>query len=248
MITNSSIFLRIAKGISSLDAVMTAMLSFTFGMVFFSHNYFVKIFPDSMGHLEKSLATWFMAYGWEFTVVITTCNPQHVNRKIPVLMSIASGVNVLFFLQGFDFEAAPMILIQRWFVAILAGTVTYVYAELFYKKLKERLESLTESNGSSHDLEINELRSLLNQSKKEQDQSLLLLNENQIQLNQSISRSNEAESKLIEMGIELNNLRNFKNEIERQLTCEYCGQIQKNHDSARVHKGYCKKKQLQLVN
>jgi hypothetical protein len=85
---------RIATGITSLEAVIMVLLFTISGMVLFSHNLFADVFPLTMTVWEKSLATWFWAVAWEATVLITTVNTKHLNRNVPAVMAMCSGVIV----------------------------------------------------------------------------------------------------------------------------------------------------------
>jgi len=133
-------FDSIAKGITSLGAVVFVMLMVITAMVFFSHTLFLNAFPVSMANWEKLAAAWFMALGWEATVLITTVNTKHINPNVPGVMAICSGIILLFFLEAFDFDVSVLIICQRWFVSILVATINYLYSDLFYSKWKERSE------------------------------------------------------------------------------------------------------------
>ena len=80
-----TLFDNIGHAITSLAAVIFVMLMTITGMIFFSHTLFNQVFPTSMSDWEKLVATWLMALGWEFTVLITTCNTRHINKNIPAI-------------------------------------------------------------------------------------------------------------------------------------------------------------------
>ena len=119
---------------------LTVMLATLIGMVLFSHTLFLSVFPPSMATWERMLATWFMAIGWEATVLITTVNTRHLNKNIPWIMAICSGLIVLFFIQAFDTTQPWLTIAQRWLVGSLAAAINYIYADLFYAKWNERTE------------------------------------------------------------------------------------------------------------
>src|SRR5690242_14626133 len=110
------VFDIIGEGITSLGAVIFVMFMTITGMIFFSHTLFSHVFPTTMEPWEKLAATWLMALGWEFTVLITTCNTRHINKYIPVIMALCSGIIVLFFIQAFDNNKTMLEISQRWFV------------------------------------------------------------------------------------------------------------------------------------
>lgn len=216
-----NIFDNIGRGITSLAAVIFVMLMTISGMIFFSHTLFNQVFPTSMTHWEKLFATWLMALGWEFTVLITTCNARHINKNIPGIMAVSSGVIVLFFIQAFDDTQTILTIAQRWFVGVLAATINYIYAELFYAKWKERHEQrdihqqLVEQNHT-----INQLQSELNESKRTLD---------------------EWQRDMNEVSTELEQLKRYKIKHQRELTCPHCGVVQESHGTLQAHKGYCDK-------
>lgn len=223
-----ALFDHIGRAITSLAAVIFVMLMTITGMILFSHTLFATVFPAGMEHTEKIAATWFMALGWEFTVLITTCNVKHIHKNIPVVMAVCSGVIVLFFIQAFDGYQTPLVLTQRWFVGILAATINYIYAELFYKKWSER------NNFIELPLKVNELQSKVDQLK-------WLVNDQQRTIH-------ESELAFIDSQERLKELQRFKKQIESELTCKHCGVIQSNFGTLHAHKGHCVKNPLNQKN
>ena len=214
-------FDSIGHAITSMAAVIFVMLMTISGMIFFSHTLFIQVFPDSMETWEKLAATWLMALGWEFTVLITTCNTRHINRFIPLIMAASSGVIVLFFIQAFDSMQTPLALLQRWFVGVLAATINYIYAELFYAKWQER--------GEQHAMPM----------QLAQTQSNLI--QLQSAFDQAQSALDEARSTLNERDRKLEELEQFKDKIDTALTCTHCKVVQNSYGTLQAHKGYCDK-------
>ncbi|NOS93168.1 MAG: hypothetical protein HOP30_14700 [Cyclobacteriaceae bacterium] len=161
----SNYFTNIGRAITSLGAVIFVMLMVVCAMVFFSHTLFTQALPTSMAAWEKMASAWFMAFGWELTVLVTTCNVRHLNDRIPALMAVCSGIILLYFVEAFDWQQTALIITQRWFVSILIASVNYIYADLFYKKWMEFNQS-NELPLKLNELqsEVNELRSRLNES------------------------------------------------------------------------------------
>jgi len=215
----AKLFDRIGSAITSLGAVIFALLMTTTGMVFFSHTLFRNVFPSTMEPWEKLLATWVMALAWEFTVLITTCNTKHLNRHIPLAMAVASGIIVLFFIQAFDSSLTGLQIIQRWFVGILAATINYIYADLFYAKWQERSSTLAmpvKLVELQH--EVNEYRSRL------------------IDLQ---SKFDQVQSTRDELQREVGDLRSFRKKIDQELTCPHCKEQQPSYGTLHAHKGHC---------
>lgn len=150
-------FTTIGRAITSLGAVIFVMLMVVCAMVFFSHTLFTQALPSSMAVWEKQAAAWFMAFGWELTVLVTTCNVKHLHSRIPGIMAICSGIILLYFVQAFDLTQSFLIISQRWFVSILIASVNYIYADLFYKKWNEFNQT------QSLPTRVNELESTVNQ-------------------------------------------------------------------------------------
>ncbi len=159
-------FTNIGRAITSLGAVIFVMLMVVCAMVFFSHTLFTQALPSSMAPWEKMAAAWFMAFGWELTVLVTTCNVRHLNERIPALMAVCSGIILLYFVEAFDWQQSFLIISQRWFVSILIASVNYIYADLFYKKWMEfNQNNDLPTKLNEVESELNELRSQLNESK-----------------------------------------------------------------------------------
>jgi predicted neutral ceramidase superfamily lipid hydrolase len=215
----AKLFDRIAQAITSLGAVVFVMLMTITGMIFFSHTLFNQVFPGTMDAWEKLMATWVMALGWEFTVLITTVNTKHINKHIPAIMAACSGIIVLFFIQAFGDELSWLQLMQRWFVGILVATINYIYAELFYAKWQER------QTQQALPLQVTELSGKLIERER-----------NVIDLQWNL---NEAQSKMVQIESELKELRELRKRMNEELTCPHCQVVQANHNTLRAHKGHC---------
>lgn len=221
-------FDKVARAVTSLAAVIVVMFLGITGMVFFSHTLFSRVFPDHMSEWEKTLATWTMALAWESTVLITTVNTKHINKRIPAIMAICSGIIVLFFIQAFDESLTLLELLQRWFVGILSAAMNYIYAELFYAKWKERQDSLTVPS------QVIELQSRLDEAQR-------TVIEAESHLNQTQSRLDEKLLEFSDIANELTTLRAFKSKIELELVCPHCNEPQPGYGSLQAHKGHCPK-------
>lgn len=213
----TKLFDSISRIITSLSAVVFVMLMTVTGMIFFSHTLFLAVFPDTMSWWEKFLATWVLALAWEFTVLITTVNARHINRHIPAVMAISSGIIILFFLRAFDGDAGALILTQRWFVGILVATINFIYAELFYKKWTERMALIQKPD------ELQQLHADLQQARARVQQ---------LEAKQQQHAAAEHE---------LKRLRQFHEQTLKELTCPHCGTAQPSYGSLNAHKGHCKK-------
>lgn len=164
-------FDSIAKAITSLGAVVFVLMMVIIAMVFFSHTLFTQALPETMADWEKIAAAWFLALGYECTVLLTTCNTKHLDRRIPYVMAVCSGIILLFFVQAFDFTQSPIIICQRWFVGILIAAINFIYADLFYAKWMERIE-LTQRPMKLDELQsrVNELQSAIAKAQPKLDQ------------------------------------------------------------------------------
>ncbi len=127
-------FERIGYSVTSMAAVIFVLVMTIIAMIFFSHTLFYEIFPPEMAEWEKSIATWTLAFAWELTVLITTCNTQFIHRRIPIAMAICSGFIILLFIHGFDSHLSGLEYFKRWFIGILVATINIVFSGLFYSK------------------------------------------------------------------------------------------------------------------
>lgn len=221
-----TLFDTIGRAITSLAAVIFTHLMIITAMIFFSHTLFMDVFPTSMDLWERITATWLMALGWEFTVLITTVNTRHINKHIPMVMAIASGFIVLFFIQAFDFSQSPLIVAQRWFVGVLAATINYIYSELFVAKWQERMAQQA-------------MPQQLVQNKTTIDELQRKLNDTQTALEQAQRALNERERKL-------HDLERLQQQVDAELTCEHCKVRQASYGALRAHKGHCKSNPINI--
>jgi hypothetical protein len=228
-------FDSIARTIYSLGLVTFVMLFVIASMIFFSHTLFLSVFPVSMASWEKQAAASLMAVGWELTVLVTTCNPKHINRSIPWIIALASACIVLFFIQAFDFTQDPLIVVQRWFVGVLAGTINFIYARLFHRKWSERNELI-------------ELPIRLNQAERRADELQSKLDEASRAVAERDTALNEARSALKERDRDFKQLESKLREFERELTCPHCGVVQSNPRSLNAHKGHCEQNPINKNN
>jgi hypothetical protein len=212
-------FDRIGSGITSLGAVIFVLLMVITSMIFFSHTLFLQVFPENMSLWEKRMATWVMALGWELTVLITTCNTRYIDKRIPWLMAIASGIIVLFFIQAFDLSLTGLQIAQRWFVGVLVATINWIYADLFYAKWTERTSTLAMPK------QVDDLSAQVKQLTAD--------------LHQRDADLHECRAKLQHSERELMELRAFKKQTLAALVCPYCNVQQSSTDALRSHKGHC---------
>ena len=212
-------FDRVASGITSLGAVLCAMLFMIVGSLFFSHTLFIHIFPDTMSTWEKLASGWFMAIGWEFTVLIATVNPRHVPPVIAKILALCSGVIVLFFIDAFATDITTATTVQRLFVGALVSVVNYIYVHLFSKKWNERIYTQT--------------LPAINEQLESRVRHL------EAELKQVGARVEQRESELKQTGAKLEELEAYKRRTDDDLTCPYCRQVQKTRGSLVTHKGHC---------
>jgi hypothetical protein len=161
----------VGRAVTHLGAVILVMFLVVGAMVFFSHTLFTQALPSNMAEWEKTMAAWLMAFGWEFTVLITTCNVKHLHPRIPAIMAACSGVIMLYFVQEFDLDQSLLVISQRWFVALLIASVNYIYADLFYKKWLEFIQSIDLAT------QVNQLQSQLNEVQSRVNEGHSALNE-----------------------------------------------------------------------
>ena len=130
----SQFFEKLGYAITSMAALIFALVLTITAMVFFSHTLFYEIFPPEMAEWEKSVATWTLACAWELTVLLTTCIVTHLNKKIPLTLAICSGFILILFLHGFEPELSLLQYVERWFIGILVAAINIVFSQLFFSK------------------------------------------------------------------------------------------------------------------
>lgn len=133
----NKLFEQIGFAITSMAAVIFVLILTLLGLLTFTHTLFFEVLPQTITGWERYLASWMLALGWEFTLLITTCNTQFLHRRIPLVAAIASGIIVLFFIEAFSFDLPTIELSKRWFIGLLVATINFIYTELFYAKWKE---------------------------------------------------------------------------------------------------------------
>jgi hypothetical protein len=212
-------FERIGHAITSMAAVIFVLMMTIIAMIFFSHTLFYEIFPPEMAEWEKSIATWTLAFAWELTVLITTCNTQFISKRVPIAMAICSGFIILLFIHGFEADLPMFEYFKRWFVGILVATINIVFSGLFYSKwceskkkksLDEKLTDLEWRVNHQH-VQLTDTRNELEQSKRDFDQLFTYTEE----------------------------LETFKSTELKKLTCPHCHQQFENVYKLGSHKGVC---------
>src|SRR5882724_4766792 len=73
----NKLFEYIGNMITSMSAVILVLVLTILGLLTFTHTLFNEVLPITMTGWERELASWLLALGWEFTLLITTCNTQH---------------------------------------------------------------------------------------------------------------------------------------------------------------------------
>lgn len=215
----TKLFDRLGYVITGMSAVTFVLVMTIIGMIFLSHGLYYQIFSKTMEPWHATAAAWALAMGWEFTVLITTCNVRFVSSRLPAVLAICSGIIVLFFIQAFDGRQASLELIMRWFIGIIVATINYVYSELFYKKWKEAIHH------RELDTQLAELR--------------IQFEVNGVELTNSQSELKRAKADIERLVNYVAELEAFKaTEIEK-LTCPYCKAIQSTVFKLNSHKGTC---------
>jgi uncharacterized coiled-coil protein SlyX len=215
----NKLFERIGFAITSMAAVIFVLVLTLLGLLTFTHTLFNEVLPQTITGFERSFASWMLALGWEFTLLISTCNTQFLNKRIPMIVAIASGVIVLFFIQAFAIDQPLIELSKRWFIGVLVATINYIYTELFYAKWKELQlnKSLT--------IQVNELESKIATQTKELTES-----------NTQLTNAKTDVERLIDYVAELETFK--KQELDR-LKCPYCHTQMETIYKLTSHKGIC---------
>lgn len=215
----NQLFERIGFAITSMAAVIFVLVLTLLGLLTFTHTLFNEVLPQTITGFERSFASWMLALGWEFTLLISTCNTQFLNKRIPMIVAIASGVIVLFFIQAFAVDQPLIELCKRWFIGILVATINYIYTELFYAKWKELQQN------KSLTLHVNELKAIVESQANQMTST-----------NEQLSKANLDIERLIDYVAELETFK--KQEMER-LKCPFCHSQLETIYKLTSHKGIC---------
>lgn len=213
------LFEQIGSIITSMGAVISVLLLTLLGLITFTHTLFNEVLPGTLTGWERAWACWLLALGWEATLLITTCNTQFLNRRIPAIAAIASGIIVLFFIQAFDPDQSLLEFSKKFFIGALISSINYIYTELFYAKWQE----------------IHQKRDQL--KKISEVESALLTKENTLTNTQQIlAKANLDIERLTDYVVELECFK--QREIEK-LTCPFCKTIHETIFKLNSHKGIC---------
>lgn len=215
----NKLFEHIGFAITSMAAVIFVLVLTLLGLLTFTHTLFNEVLPPTITGWERSAASWLLALGWEFTLLICTSNTQFLNKRIPVIVAIASGIIVLFFIQAFDIDQPFIELSKRWFIGTLVATINYIYTELFYAKWKELQHSKDLS------LKVSNLESEVTTRTVELGDA-----------NNQLSKSKADIERLTAYVAELEN---FKRKEVEKLTCPYCKIAHDTIYRLGSHKGIC---------
>jgi hypothetical protein len=207
-----------------MAAVIFVLILTLLGLLTFTHTLFFEVLPQTITGWERYLASWMLALGWEFTLLITTCNTQFLHRRIPLVAAIASGIIVLFFIEAFSFDLPTIELLKRWFIGLLVATINFIYTELFYAKWKE-LHRTKDLNTRIAELE-----------------QVVDIKTNELITSQDrLTKANADIGRLVDYVAELEAFK--KKEIDR-LTCSYCGNVFSTIYHLNSHRGNCEKNSM----
>jgi len=201
----NKLFEQIGLAITSMAAVIFVLILTLLGLIMFTHTLFYDVLPQTITGWERQLASWTLALAWEFTLLCTTVNTQFLNRKIPVLAAIASGITVLFFIEAFAFDQPLTELLQRWFTGFLITFVNLTFTELFFAKWQDihRTQDL-----SSKILELEQV-----------------INYKTTELKETQDRLTKADSEIARLGDYVAELEFFKKKEIDKVTCSFCKQV-----------------------
>jgi uncharacterized membrane protein (UPF0136 family) len=216
------LFDNVGRTITSAGAVIFFMLITIGGMMLFSHTQFSQIFPPTMVQWEKDAATWFMALAFDSAILITTTHARFLkSRYIPTVLAICQTINVMFFIDAFNATDPTLIIVQRWFFALLAGIIQYIYTDLFCEVWQERVKSVQVP------VKVEQLEAELQQMAA--------------QLQQVTAQLQHSAATCSTQLKELQHLREIEKKYIAERTCPHCSEVLASPASLRTHIGHCKK-------
>jgi len=201
----NQLFEKIGLAFTSMAAVIFVLIVTLCGLLLFTHTLFYNVLPQTITGWERYVASWTLALAWEFTLLITTCNTQFLNKRIPFVAAVASGVTVLFFIEAFAFDRPLPELLQRWFTGFLITFVNLTYTELFYSKWQDMHR-----------------RKDLNLKIAELEQAIAAQT---IELNISQDKLKKADDHVERLVDQVAELEIFKKSETEKVTCSFCKQV-----------------------
>lgn len=201
----NKLFEQIGLAITSMAAVIFVLVLTLLGLIMFTHTLFYDVLPQTITGWERQVASWTLALAWEFTLLCTTVNTQFLNRRIPVVAAIASGITVLFFIEAFAFDQPLTELLQRWFTGFLITFVNLTFTELFFAKWQDvhRTKDLN--------VKISELEKVISSKS--------------IEVNTIQDRLAKADSETARLSEYVAELEVFKKKEIEKVTCSFCAQV-----------------------
>lgn len=213
-------FDEVAKAIGSLAAVILVMFANNTALIMCSQTFLYNVLPN-MGEWKKVFATWFFSMAWDSTVLITTANTHLLGKTIPKGMALCSGLIAVAFMDPFDPTLSVLEVSQRVFLGCLFSFNSYTFAELYCKKLAERVGDITAP-----------IKLVKAESRVVELESRII---------QVESENIQLKSDLNQKGSELAHFKALDDRHQESLICPYCSVKHGSPDSLRVHKGKCPK-------
>jgi hypothetical protein len=223
------IFDATGKLLTSLPATVTVMLILIAGMIFHSQTLFYRSYPADMADWEKVVASWFVAIGFEFTVLLTTANadklpgirigpergPDQPTRRVPIpaVFAVMTALIVWFFLEGHDFEVPAHLILTRALIAVIFAYANLTYAHLFVRHWNARKNFY--SDRSHLTKKIAELTSRVDHLTKQKGDLIKRNNELTTQIPDLTSQVGELKTDLHNATVQRDRLEAQKNQLTR---------------------------------
>lgn len=199
----------IARFFTSLQAVIIGLLLLIGFMVFETQTLFYNMLPD-MGEAKRLIASVLVAIVFEFSVLITTANSNHLSKKVPVVLAVCGFFLIVWFWRAW--EGSAILVFYKFFVSALQAYLNYLYSDLFLSKWNEK--------GMLADI---------NDIERKMDQKLSQYDRIESELNEINSEIDDA-----------NQLLNDKIRKLDENTCPHCGDVMNGTNGLNAHVGRCK--------
>jgi hypothetical protein len=198
---------------------MVLLLTIVAG-VCFSHTVFYESLPGGMQNWERSLASWAIACSWECTILVVVCNTDLLgDKRIPIVLSVCSGIVILFFIHAFDHDLTIQEYLKRWFIGLLVASINIVFSTLFYRKYCEH----------NHKEALAKQVADLQAGISVRDNELTLVK----------ARLEQVDAKLILASNYIEELEDFKKKEICKLICPHCGIKQDSVYKLSAHRNIC---------
>lgn len=153
-----------------------------------THRLFMSVYPDTLIGNEREIASWAMAIGIEWAILMVTSHIKHTSKLNPIIYAVSSGILTLFFLGVFkesDVKEYGTLgyYLTIGYLSVISGYSLYTSCELLVTKAKsETIDEDLRSSNNTLQLRLDLTSSQASEYKEELDKLSKLVSEMSVQL------------------------------------------------------------------